>query len=265
MLTIGEFSKLCRVSTKTLRYYDQIGLFKPGYISSESGYRYYESAQLKDFLLIIKLKQYRFSLPEIAAVLAKGDSAFLSVLIRQKKGMLEKQLYDQERILRQMEEDIGKIERGENIMAMKYVIKTSEFAPKTLYTLRRKMGLKDFSAAFGDLCAGLEKNHIQPMGPFLSIYHDEEFQPEQTDIEVGVEAQGADGEVRTFAPGLCCHTTHVGPYDDFGPAYAALGAWIEAEKYIVAGPAFEVYVQGCESDAAPEAYVTEIYLPIKKI
>jgi hypothetical protein len=47
MLTIGEFSKICRVSPKTLRYYDQIGLLKPSQVSSDSGYRYYEVAPSK--------------------------------------------------------------------------------------------------------------------------------------------------------------------------------------------------------------------------
>ena len=29
MLSIGEFSKICKVSTKTLRYYAEIGLILP--------------------------------------------------------------------------------------------------------------------------------------------------------------------------------------------------------------------------------------------
>jgi DNA-binding transcriptional MerR regulator len=41
MLAIGEFSQISRVSVKTLRYYDQIGLFRPFYISPQTGYRYY--------------------------------------------------------------------------------------------------------------------------------------------------------------------------------------------------------------------------------
>ncbi len=88
MLTIGEFSRISRVSAKTLRYYDQTGLLKPGYVSPESGYRYYEVSQLHDMLLISRLKQYQFSLPEIAAVLAKKDSAYLSALIQAKKAEL---------------------------------------------------------------------------------------------------------------------------------------------------------------------------------
>ena len=84
MLTIGEFSRLGRVSAKTLRYYDRIGLLNPGYVSPESGYRYYEVSQLRDMLLISKLKQYQFSLPEIAAVMVKKDNGYLSAMIRAK-------------------------------------------------------------------------------------------------------------------------------------------------------------------------------------
>lgn len=29
MFTIGQFSKICRVTTKTLRHYDEIDLLKP--------------------------------------------------------------------------------------------------------------------------------------------------------------------------------------------------------------------------------------------
>ena len=39
MLTIGEFSKICKVSTKTLRYYEKIDLLNPICIKAESGYR----------------------------------------------------------------------------------------------------------------------------------------------------------------------------------------------------------------------------------
>ncbi|TDX96666.1 UNVERIFIED_CONTAM: MerR-like DNA binding protein [Lysinibacillus xylanilyticus] len=50
MLSIGEFSKICGVSTKTLRYYDEIGLINPDEINAESGYRYYSIEQLKRML-----------------------------------------------------------------------------------------------------------------------------------------------------------------------------------------------------------------------
>ena len=265
MLTIGEFSKISRVSSKTLRYYDQIGLIKPGYVSPESGYRYYEVSQLHDMMLISRLKQYQFSLPEIASVLAKKDSDYLSGLIQDKKSLLFSQITEQEHILLQMERDIEKIERCENIMQSDYLIKTVEFQQKYIYSLRQKMSMQDFNEVFGKLFAGLGKNRLRPFGPCLSIYHDEEFNQESTDVEVGVIVAESSGEnIRKLDPGLCCFATHIGPYDDFTACYTALVEWIEREGYTVSGPPIELYIKGCEDKVQPREYVTEIYFPIKK-
>lgn len=65
MLPIGEFSKICNVTTKTLRYYDEIGLLKPAIVNEHNGYRYYDVAQLKTILFINKLKMYCFSLGRV--------------------------------------------------------------------------------------------------------------------------------------------------------------------------------------------------------
>ncbi|MEA4893989.1 MAG: MerR family transcriptional regulator [Oscillospiraceae bacterium] len=265
MLTIGEFSRISRVSAKTLRYYDQIGLLKPGYVSRESGYRYYEVSQLRDMLLISRLKQYQFSLPEIAAVVAKKDNSYLSTLIQAKKAELSSQISDQQRTLLQMEQDIEKIERCENIMQSNYLIKTIEFEPRNIYSIRQKMSLKDFDEVFGKLFAGLGKARLRPAGPCLSVYYDEEFNHECTDIEVGVVVSEKSGEnIRRLDPGLCCFATHIGPYDDFTPCYTALAEWIEREGYTISGPPIELYIKGEEDHIQSSEYVTEIYFPIKK-
>jgi len=265
MLTIGEFSRISRVSAKTLRYYDQIGLLKPGYVSRESGYRYYEASQLRDMLLISRLKQYQFSLPEIAAVLAKSDSDYLSAQIQAKKAELLAQMSDQQRILLQMDRDIEKIERYENIMQSNYLIQTVEFQPRNIFSQRQKMSLQEFDEVFGKLFAGLGKARLKPAGPCLSVYYDEEFNHEYTDIEVGVVVTEGSGEnVRNLDPGLCCFTTHIGPYEEFTPCYTALVEWIEREGYAISGPPIELYIKGEEDHIQPSEYVTEIYLPIKK-
>ncbi len=265
MLTIGEFSRLSRVSAKALRYYDQIGLLKPGYVSPETGYRYYEVGQLHDMLLISRLKQYQFSLPEIAHALANRDADVLSEMMRAKKAELSRQISSRQRILFQMEQDIQKIERCEDMMQTNYLIKTTQFQPKNIFSLRQKAGVRELGRIFGELCGKLEKSHIKPSGPFLTVYHDEDFNHACTDLEVGAVVPATTGDnVRRLDPGFCCFATHIGPYDDFTPCYAALGEWIEREGYAVSGPPFELYVKGCEDNVRPDEYVTEIYFPIKK-
>lgn len=65
MLSIGEFSKLCMVTTKTLRHYDSIGLLKPRELNNENGYRYYSVGQLGTMQKILRLKEYGFLLTRL--------------------------------------------------------------------------------------------------------------------------------------------------------------------------------------------------------
>lgn len=88
LLSIGEFSKICEVSTKTLRYYDEIGLIHPDEINPVNGYRYYSIKQLTKMLFINRLKSYHFSLEEIKDILEWEQDHFeekLSTALNLKK------------------------------------------------------------------------------------------------------------------------------------------------------------------------------------
>lgn len=65
LFKIGEFSKMSGFSVKTLRYYDEIDLFKPIEVDLFTGYRYYKEEQLRDLKIIETLKIIGFSLEEI--------------------------------------------------------------------------------------------------------------------------------------------------------------------------------------------------------
>ena len=65
MYKIGELSKLCNISVKTLRYYDSVGLLIPDEIDKFTGYRYYSAAKLSELYRIIALKELGFSLDDI--------------------------------------------------------------------------------------------------------------------------------------------------------------------------------------------------------
>lgn len=65
LFKIGDFSKLTGLPVKTLRYYDDIDLFKPIDVDLFTGYRYYSKEQIKDLELINKLKNIGFTLEEI--------------------------------------------------------------------------------------------------------------------------------------------------------------------------------------------------------
>ena len=74
MLKIGEFARICRVSTQTLRYYDAEGVLCADHIDPESGYRYYAPEKLETFRQIQTYKDAGFSLDEIKDVMV-GESS----------------------------------------------------------------------------------------------------------------------------------------------------------------------------------------------
>ena len=69
MLTIGAFAKLCGTTTKTLRYYHNIGILKAAYVDEFSNYRYYLAEQKMVFDEIRSLERLGYSLREIHRLL----------------------------------------------------------------------------------------------------------------------------------------------------------------------------------------------------
>lgn len=65
MYSIGRFSKMMGISTKTLIWYDNIGLLKPDFVNEENGYRYYTSEAIKKLANIQYFQSLDFSIDEI--------------------------------------------------------------------------------------------------------------------------------------------------------------------------------------------------------
>ena len=77
MYKIGDFSKKFSVPVKTLRYYDEINLFKPSYIDDFTGYRYYTDEQIGQIKKIIMLKELNLSLKNIEDYLKTGNLSII--------------------------------------------------------------------------------------------------------------------------------------------------------------------------------------------
>ena len=63
--TVGEMASLFKLNPKTLRFYDEIDLFKPQYINPENNYRYYSIDQIDQLETIEYLKELGLSLKVI--------------------------------------------------------------------------------------------------------------------------------------------------------------------------------------------------------
>lgn len=113
MKTISQVAKLTGVSTRTLQYYDEIGLLKPSSLT-QSGYRLYDDEALKTLQQILFFKELGFSLKEINEIFQNRDFDRISAFKKQKELLLLKR----NRINRLIELLI-RLEQGETCMSFK--------------------------------------------------------------------------------------------------------------------------------------------------
>jgi DNA-binding transcriptional MerR regulator len=69
-ISIGEFARRSRLSLKALRLYDERGVLVPARVDPESGYRYYDTAQLDQARLVVMMRQLQLPLAAVKELLA---------------------------------------------------------------------------------------------------------------------------------------------------------------------------------------------------
>ena len=89
--TIKKLAELAGVSTRTLRYYDQIGLLKPALIN-ESNYRIYNEKNVNKLQQILFYRSLYFPLATIKQIMDDPEFSRLKALQNQRQQLLAKQL-----------------------------------------------------------------------------------------------------------------------------------------------------------------------------
>ncbi len=268
MLKIGDFSALAQVSIKTLRYYDEAGLLAPEWVDPESGYRYYAARQIARLHRILALKDFGFSLEEIARLLRED------VTTEQMRGMLTLQQAEQQRRVEQEGDRLSRISSRirliemENDMTYDVVLKT--LPKQKIASVRETIpAYNQVGPLYGKVAAGLGPGMANATVA-VALWHDPEYKDKDVDAEAGfllrndVPARGGV-TVRELEEATAACTVHNGAYRRLNEAYDALLKWVAENGYQMAGPARELYLhvsQPVRQD--DESYVTEIQVPVKK-
>lgn len=248
------------VTTKTLRHYDAIGLMKPARLDAATGYRYYDVSQLSDMLLILKLKEYGFSLESIGDMLGLEGEELVPLLEKKLEEQAEN-LRTQRRLMELMRKDIELIKKGNDIMKNSIEVKIVEREPQQILSVRNIIAISDFGKMFALLGEKLKQSGTQPVGAPMAIYYSEDFNPASSDIEVAMPVAPGTNDARTLAGGRFASALHKGTYSKLNASYSGIVEWIEANNYKIAGPPFEVYLND-PKDTAEDDLRTELFFPI---
>jgi len=270
MLRIGEFSKLCRVTVKTLRYYDEIGLLKPNEISGETGYRYYKTDQLNIMSEILSFKKMGLSLDEISCLIKNNlnPAEVHNMLLKKQEQILMELQLEQEKLAK-VHAYIKSIEE-EKVMNQVFIKELPEVIVASfrtiildydaLHTVVPEMGVK--MTKHGAVCR-------EPAYCF-NIYHDGEYKETEIDVEI-CEAvrdycENSDGVEYKKIAGVetAASIFHQGPYSTIGKSYATLLEWIKVNGYSIDDNPREAYIDGCWNKSNPEEWLTEIQIPVRR-
>ncbi|WP_028551855.1 MerR family transcriptional regulator [Paenibacillus sp. UNC451MF] len=106
---VGDLARMTGLTVRTLRYYDQIGLFSPS-DQTESGHRLYSEMDLSRLQQILSLKELGLSLEEVKSALTDGQISPLEIVNLQ-KGRIKEQIRLQQKLFEQLEH-VSKLMQG---------------------------------------------------------------------------------------------------------------------------------------------------------
>jgi len=270
MIRIGEFSRVSRVSIKTLRFYDEVGLLHPSRVDDFTGYRYYTFSQLPRLHRILALKEMGFPLEQIGRLLDDALSPDqLRGMLKARRAEIQSRVDDELERLARVEVRLSQIEQEHVMNQIEVVIKKVE--PQAIACVRDVIpAYSQQGALWNELDGYIASQGVRPSGPCLTIYYDEGFKEKDVDAEVcePIAASLTETErvkVRQLPAAEVASAVHRGPYTSLGSAIEAVVGWTEANGYRIVGPEREIYLQpgrnGSQSD--PET-ITEVQFPVER-
>ena len=272
MYKIGDFSRIARVSSRLLRFYDEIGLLKPMNTDPQTGYRFYSAKQLAELNRIIVLKDLGFSLDQIGPVLKNEvDAAALRGMLLIRRNDAERALAMEAQKLRQIETRIAQIEVEGQLDADDVLVRVEP--------ARRILSLRRVLASFVEARSLMSvlKDQVRAIyhrghnGQLVAVGHSQDFEADHIDVELGITLGAHDAPSIPEESLLSLHDlpearmaicVRVGLPEDAHLVTAKIGRFVEFNGDMLAGPSREVFLHPPRLDRMHES-VVEMQFPIR--
>ena len=275
MLDTGKFSRMARVSKRTLRYYDSIDLFKPIYVDPDKGIRYYSAKQMVDLNRILALKELGMSLDQIRRMLEEDVSQEeIHGMLMLKRAEAEQALIENLQRFRSIE---SRIQNPELYLKQGIVLKSVEEQPFSSCRRIATSG-EDLQAMSNSILSQVPllvaKGNISY---FAAIIHGDiyDFEDGHLEVEMGFMMPKLTGstvevseemvlEERTL-PAIkeMASVVLFGGPSRYPAGFRVVAQWIEDNGYELVGPQreilLEIPVSGDQNDM-----VMELQFPVER-
>lgn len=267
LFRIGEVSKLFHVSISILRHYDKIGLLKPEYTDSETGYRYYSTRQFECLNTIRYLRALDMPLEKISLFLQNRNIDAIHDLLCEQQEEVKRRQQELRIIERKIENRLLQLDDAvssrldvitkDRKPARKIAAIRKELSPSNYldleYSIRELEQSEDSTATFlGKVGVGITKSnleqHIYRPYDLVFIILDQEDQ--------------FKGDTISLPEETCLSIRFQGGHERAPQYYEKLMTYIEEKKFTIRGFSKEITMidYGLTDDVSK--FVTEIQIPV---
>ena len=265
--SIGDVSKICNVSRKAMRFYDEIGLIKPDKVGSNN-YRYYSREALLNLTILKYYKQMGFKLEEMRALM---DTEEYQVI---EHGFLEK--------IRELREEATAIQDKltsvsdwyDLLLEAQTVILNNATEVSIKYIEPEEYGCMEqaYNADSKEACINLDwTEHLDEInceiaGAVMIVFpsYKERMQDtcETMRIMQKMIRPGRKSQTIRMGGGMFLSCYHIGPHTTLNRTYEKMIDWAAEHNYKLGEEAWERYVTDYWTTKNEEMFVTEIRLQV---
>lgn len=268
LLTVTEFSKVCQVTPRTIRWYQQKGILKPVKIDHYNKYAYFAPEQALDVFRVKLLQQFNLPLNQISnQIKSKKIISFDAELKRLEQFIKQKQkeltFLKQNQPIFSEDSDIGKFLVNEPIGPFKLLCKKIENGDyhkiEEYITNLRKV-------------AKILKLKVENSEMNFYLDPDLKYKPKKSPLEVAL-ILGDNKRInshslpknyffKSFPKTLATTLVFRGPYIYLPLVYKKLDTYMEKKEVKLKGSVIELYIKNPINTVSSFDYKTKIGYPI---
>ena len=265
-LTIGDFARATHLSIKMLRHYHEIGLLEPAAVDPNTGYRHYRIGQIREALVVRRLRGLGVPLDEVRGVLYAPDVESRNAVLSAHLRRLEIALAETRTAAESLRELIAAPGASPSPDVAFLSLPPAPAAAITGIIAVEGGGSWVFGA-LAELRAALAAQHAVATGDPAGIFAEELFSEGRGEATVFVPISGtvrpAGRVLETVVPAVELATAvHVGAHDDIDRTYGALGAYVARHALSVPGPIREYYLTDLVGSPDTSTWRTQVGWPI---